>query len=441
MPWKVEEQDGKFCVVKKGDGSTVKCHADRASATKHMRALYANEPNMYSVMRFDEAVIELTEDPNEMWVQAYRFGHWDHPVYGDVAVDTNVAEEMVQNFRSGVYGDALSYGYEHGLDRAKGSKASGTVIDMEVRDDGVYDKVRFTEPALAEIKAGEWKYISPEHKEVWTDPETGEVHYNVRVGGTLTNDGFFKGMAPLNFSELSAKETDRSAIAEKLGGTNEETPIESDDSKEGGVVDDLTKKFAAVFGVELTEDMDEDAVLAQATELNKIIEPLRNAKEDGEKTQTFREMFPDEYAEHIRLKEDKVERDALSFSEQYSRFTVKDGDEEKKSPYGFSQKVKDKIAEVHRKFSNREISKEDLKALLDAIGDNGIVDYSERGSARLEDDEEYTPADPTLAFSAKITELMDTDSLDYEAAMNMARSKFPELYEGYKRAVPVIRGT
>lgn len=405
-----------------------------------MSQIETKELGMYTAMRFDEAVIEMTDDPNVLWVQAYRFGHWDHPMYGDVDINGDVATDFVQNFKNGVYGNELAYGYEHGLDRAKGSKASGTIIDMEVREDGIYDKVRFTDPAITEIKTGEWKYISPEHKEVWTDPESGETFQNVRVGGTLTNDGFFKGMAPLNFSELSTKEVDRSAIAEKLGGTSEDTSSVDDEIEEGGVVDDLTKKFAAAFGIELTDEMDEDAILSKATELNAVIEPLRKAKEDGEKTQSFRDMFPDEYAEHIRLKEDKVERDALAFSEQYSRFTVKDGDEEKKSPYGFSQKVKDKIAEVHRKFSNREIAKDDLKELLDAIGDNGIVDYSERGSARLNDDEVYTPTDPTQAFSAKITEIMESDNLDWEAAMDMARVRFPEMYDGYKRQIPTIRG-
>lgn len=45
MPWSIENRDGQYCVVKDGDGSTVKCHASRADAVKHQRALYANEPS------------------------------------------------------------------------------------------------------------------------------------------------------------------------------------------------------------------------------------------------------------------------------------------------------------------------------------------------------------------------------------------------------------
>lgn len=42
MPWKITKRGSKYCVVKKDTGQTVKCHANKAKATAHMRALYAN---------------------------------------------------------------------------------------------------------------------------------------------------------------------------------------------------------------------------------------------------------------------------------------------------------------------------------------------------------------------------------------------------------------
>lgn len=44
MPWKISEQDGKFCVVRKSDGKVVKCHPTRKEANSHIAALYVNEP-------------------------------------------------------------------------------------------------------------------------------------------------------------------------------------------------------------------------------------------------------------------------------------------------------------------------------------------------------------------------------------------------------------
>lgn len=43
MPWNVVEKDGKFCVVKKMDGSIVHCHDTKEKAMAQMRALYAND--------------------------------------------------------------------------------------------------------------------------------------------------------------------------------------------------------------------------------------------------------------------------------------------------------------------------------------------------------------------------------------------------------------
>jgi hypothetical protein len=42
-PWHISEQDGKFCIIKDSDNSTVNCHDTRADALAQMRALYANE--------------------------------------------------------------------------------------------------------------------------------------------------------------------------------------------------------------------------------------------------------------------------------------------------------------------------------------------------------------------------------------------------------------
>lgn len=47
MPWNISRRGGKYCVVKQGESEPVPggCHASRADAIKHQRALYANEPS------------------------------------------------------------------------------------------------------------------------------------------------------------------------------------------------------------------------------------------------------------------------------------------------------------------------------------------------------------------------------------------------------------
>lgn len=183
------------------------CHDDREDALKHMRALYASEPKTmkYSLIELDDNTLipDEADDPNVKWVKAWRYSSWDHPMYGTVEITPDTAEQFKNHFNAGSLGREHLVNYDHGLDPAKGGKSGGAILDIEPKDDGVYYKVRFTDPALQEIEAGEWRYLSPEYDD-WVNPETGELFENMPIDLALTNQPFFKGMPPLNFSEIFA---------------------------------------------------------------------------------------------------------------------------------------------------------------------------------------------------------------------------------------------
>lgn len=422
-PWDVREDDGKFCVYKKGSDTPVAggCHGSRADAVKHQRALYAAESSSmkYSALVFSDDLLVDTPDENVKWLMAWRYSTWNHPKYGEVSVTPELGARFREHFINKTLGRDHLVNYEHGADAAKGGKAGGVVLDIEPREKGIYYKVQFTENARKEIEAGEWRYLSPEFDD-WLNPETGEIHEDVPFDLALTNTPFFKGMPPLNFSELY---------------TEDDPPPKPKDTKGGNKVDELLKRFAEKLGVKLEDGTSEEDVLKAAEELNKTIEPLRRSKDEGERTRTFREAFPDQYEKIKKLEAAQIETDATQFAESYGRFTVKDGENEWKSVLGFSEVVKDKIAEVHKKFSERIATHEDLQELLDLIGDKGIVDYSEMGSGRTKDSKPLSE-DPKQAFSEVVTEIQDKDNLEYEAAIHIASKKFPELYEAYVRAIP-----
>lgn len=50
MPWRTEQRDGKFCVVKKADGAVVACHDTEVEAIAQLRALYANEGKSFTYL-------------------------------------------------------------------------------------------------------------------------------------------------------------------------------------------------------------------------------------------------------------------------------------------------------------------------------------------------------------------------------------------------------
>jgi hypothetical protein len=428
MPWQIEEMKGEFCVVKEGSDTPISggCHSKRADAVKHMQALYANEPSSmkYSVLAFTDSLLEETDDPNVKWLKAWRYSKWEHPKYGTVEITPEMGMEFKQHFDSGTFGRDPIINYDHGIDAAKGGKAAGVILDIAPKDDGIYYKVQFTESALAEIKAGEWKYLSPEFYDWYIDKETQDSFENVPADLALTNQPFFKGMPPLNFSEMYDEKPE----------VKEKVPV--DKPKGGSEVDELLRKFAEKLGVAVSDDDTEDTLLAKADKLNETIAPLRDAKKDAESSRTFREAFPDQYEKIQKLEAAAIETDAMSFADGYSRFTIRDGESnEFKSVLGFSELVKEKIAEVHRKFSERSATHKDLKSLLDLIGDKGIVDYSEHGSNRTDSTREFSE-DPRLAFSEAVQDVMEKDNLSYEDAIRVAAQKFPKLYEEYFSNIP-----
>lgn len=50
MPWRIEKQGAKHCVIKESDGSTVHCHDTREQAMAQMRALYASEGKSFTYL-------------------------------------------------------------------------------------------------------------------------------------------------------------------------------------------------------------------------------------------------------------------------------------------------------------------------------------------------------------------------------------------------------
>src|SRR6185369_2677371 len=131
---------------------------------------------------------------------------FEHPLYGTESIDEGRIDRFIRNYTNNVFGQDVPIYYEHfGMDASKGMKAAGWVTGMERRDDGMWWSVKFTDEATKEIKAGEWKYFSPEWYDEWTDKEALVTYHDVPAGGALTNQPFYKNMVPLNFSELAAE--------------------------------------------------------------------------------------------------------------------------------------------------------------------------------------------------------------------------------------------
>lgn len=147
----------------------------------------------------DLSTVRLTEA--RTWLHAFPLGRYLHPVHGPLVFTRERLQRIADGVNRGIRGVALALDYEHRGDVAKGGKAAGWIDWAEVRGDGLWLAVNFTAEALAEVRAGAWRYLSPEFAPSWTNPRTGQEHVDVLLGGGLTNRPFLRDLAPIAASE------------------------------------------------------------------------------------------------------------------------------------------------------------------------------------------------------------------------------------------------
>lgn len=434
------------------------------------------------VKRFSEG------DENEKWVQFYPFDTWDHPFYGSTTIDKEIATKLKDSFDKGVRGQKIHSDYEHGEDPAKGGKASGTIKQVEVKDDGLWGLVEFTDEAKKEIDAGEWNYWSTAHYDKWTHPQTKETHEYVLSGGGLTNKPYVKGMVPLNFSEVVSLNPDfikGEVASEEMqnpgegidytlnpddsgdSGSRIDTPPPGEDgtvpdrsktvtnSTEGGNTDmpdgfeEIVKNLRTEMGLG-----DDDDIVEAVKGMSAELAPLRELRKEQEAAQTFSEAYPAESARLAELEATSRENEARKFSEQLSkrRFARATGDTDDEgaivtepTTYGLSALALEQVTDITKKFSEKTVGFADFKGVMDTIVNGGIVDYGNKGSdlgeTEGDDDDTEKPKNHTEArkmFHEKIKEIQEADELSFTAAYVEATKKYPELEKAYREIKPVV---
>lgn len=225
-PTNAPDKSKPYCLMN-SDGSVADWFATHADAIKAMGQTSNASRRMYSeemMFSLTPVGVSFAEGDDGVWIEALQAKDYHTDGYGKVPVDTGKLTRLAESVKKRIRGIDLATDYEHGLDRAKGSKASGTIKDAKVDGDKLLLNVAFTDTAKAEIKAGEWKYFSSD----WLDTykhDDGTVHTDVLLGGGLTNRPVAKGLNPLpiNFSELY----------EEVGYDEEEAMLESIAMSEG----------------------------------------------------------------------------------------------------------------------------------------------------------------------------------------------------------------
>jgi len=470
-PDKAPDKSKPWCVVNTSTGTVNgRWHATKSEALSQLKAMYSSMgdkavkmnseiSHLFPLKQFAEAGKLNWLEGNQLWIQQYPFDSWSHPIFGETTIDRDRALKLKESFDKGIRGQKIFSDYEHGLDPAKGNKASGQILELKVIDEprgtiftqpGLWARVQFTENARKEIDDGEWNYWSASHYDEWTHPQTKETHELVYDGGGVTNKPYVKGMAPLNFSEVGiTQEQAEAATPEEIDPVEivEDVPVVdngNENNDEGGDNDVKLEEFEKTLRSKLGIADDADIVTAVGGLVDEVT-PMREALKVHNEKKQFSEMFPAEAKRMEELEKLEQERQARQFSESFSntRLKKKVGDNDEETTLGYSALVLGKIENLAKQFSEGTANIGGVKELMEAIADNGIVDYGTKGSSRentavLTNPDEVPSGgmrEVRKAFAEKVTEIMREDKIEnYGTAVALAADKYPNLADAYRSA-------
>ena len=245
--------------------------------------LFAERPQVF-VEGYGRLFVETAafSEPPDWMPFLPKPGKYTHPTMGEIDLPAERNERFVSNFKAGIYQEKLPVDAEH---EYKLSGAVGWITDMRVNEDGSVDAaVEWTERGVSLIEADAYKYVSPEWWEEWTQPESGDVFYDVPIGAALTVRPFFKerSLRPLVANEQglsvwdgepsNASQEDPSMAEQTPGATSATTPAAG---APGAATTPSATPAAAAPVVQATEP-------TQLSELRRELTEERTARQAAE---------------------------------------------------------------------------------------------------------------------------------------------------------------
>ncbi len=345
------------------------------------------------------------------WIHALPVGKYEHPVYGSLDFTPDKIQAFAQSVTSKVRGIDPDIDYDH---KEQGGKAAGWVKNAEVRNDGLYLQVDWTEPAAQAIKNGEYRYFSPEFDDEWTDAQ-GNKHENVLFGGALTNRPFLKDLLPVNLSEITTKQP------------------------QGGKLDPKMLRIA----LKLSETATDDEVIAAITKLSESsagpksqsgppvdsgLNPDALTKMLGD-LPVFKKLQESLDTAQKQLAESERQRQLSDTRHKLSSLQTSQGGRK----YVLPPAVVDSISEGTVTGDPVKMSEAFLKG-LEALTRTGFVELGERGrqGPRTEKDATQQLAEQVATVRANHFKATGK-TLSYTDAVRATVRNSPELYEEYRQ--------
>lgn len=383
-------------------------------------------------LKFDDTAGD--EDTMVSEFQAMPYGEYQHPVYGKINFNQDVATQAAENVNNKVRGTDLDIDYDH---KQYGGEAAGWVKHAEARTDGLYLTVEWTKKAAKLIKDKAYRYFSPEFSDEWEHPKTKVKHKNVLFGGGITNRPFLKDILPLNMSELFEEQTNQhqegngmdpkklrkllglpedatdAQVTEKMDALPPdfvvEVPAPVDDVDEDEPKGDQTQTIAAGEGgiegvIKLAETSTDPVVKA-------LVEVVGGLHKQVQTTTAALELS--ETDNLVRKLSEPVNGRALSAGAQA---------ELKKALLARSPKALN----------------DSLVTLVESLKKDGLVQLGELGEGPGHGDADGEAA--TKKFNDEVAKLTEGEKgMSYGDAVERVASEHPDLFEGHRQASYAFR--
>jgi hypothetical protein len=341
---------------------------------------------------------------------------YEHPVYGTLEFSLDRLKRFAANVKDKVRGIDPDVDFDH---KEHSGKAAGWIKDAVVKPEGLFVQVDWTTAAADAIRAGEYRYFSPEFDDEWTD-QHGVKHEDVLFGGALTNRPFLKDLLPVNLSEITT--TKKATEGGQMGPEQirELLGLEKDATDEA-----VKAKIAELTGPPSPPPPPPVPPAPQAPSSEPALtgvmldEAVAKALADSPLLQSLQKQLADQ-------------RSAQTFAETRQRLerleTVSNG-----RKYVLPPAVIDAVAEGSTLSDPVEMTKKFVDA-IEAFGRAGFVELGERGRTRSGQEKTATQQLSELVTAAQASHLQTAGKqLSQRDAITQVVRTNPELYLAYRQ--------
>jgi phage I-like protein len=157
-------------------------------------------------MTFASIKVELAADsPEAKWQKLFPIGVEKHRADFKITFDAKTLKSMADNYAAeGKPRRAVNYfhqGPSNVVAPLDNKIAAGWIQDVELRADGLYGLIQWTERARKYILADEMSYLSPEFRMSQMNKATGKEQGPTLLGAALLNDPFLTELPRVAASE------------------------------------------------------------------------------------------------------------------------------------------------------------------------------------------------------------------------------------------------